>query len=187
MPRFRSEKNLNGYHLGARSIQPKFPEIFGPKLNGPVWSDRNWVSRKLVHLLRWTTFPGQTGRKFWLNGSRPPKSGPKTFVHPSPRPPPQRNYTPFVDEGYSLVAEPGEGPGGPHPLFLDQTEAPRAEKKKIWFNRPPLLSGSGWPGPSLIWRSGSATVADQSSAALTSIVLTQLTLLPYQRNYSHKK
>ena len=29
------------------------------------------VSNKLVHLLRWTTFPGPTGQKFWLNGSRP--------------------------------------------------------------------------------------------------------------------
>ena len=29
------------------------------------------VSKKLVHLLRWTTFPGRTGRnRFWLNGSR---------------------------------------------------------------------------------------------------------------------
>ena len=29
------------------------------------------VSKKLVHLLRWSSFPGRTGRKFWLNGSRP--------------------------------------------------------------------------------------------------------------------
>ena len=30
----------------------------------------------------------------------------------------------------NLVADPGEGPGGPGPpLFLDQTEARRAEKK----------------------------------------------------------
>ena len=29
------------------------------------------VLKKLVHLLRWSTFPGRTGRKFWLNGSRP--------------------------------------------------------------------------------------------------------------------
>ena len=51
----------------ARSIQPEFPEIsvqnsmdrFGPT---------GKVSKKLVHLLRWTTF---RGRKFWLNGSRP--------------------------------------------------------------------------------------------------------------------
>ena len=45
---------------GARSIQPKFPEIsvqnsidrFGPT---------GKVSKKLVRLLRWTTFPGPVG------------------------------------------------------------------------------------------------------------------------------
>ena len=45
---------------GARSIQPKFPEIsvqnsmdrFGPT---------GKVSKKLVQLLRWTTSPGRTG------------------------------------------------------------------------------------------------------------------------------
>ena len=38
------------------------------------------------------------------------------------------------------VADPGEGPGGPPPLFLDQTEARRVGKKL----RPdlPLISGS---------------------------------------------
>ena len=49
--------------LGARSIQPKFPEIsvhnsmdrFGPT---------GKVSKKRVHLLRWTTFPGRTGWNF---------------------------------------------------------------------------------------------------------------------------
>ena len=29
------------------------------------------VSKKLVHLLRWTTFPGRTGWKIWMNGPRP--------------------------------------------------------------------------------------------------------------------
>ena len=52
---------------GARSIQPKFPEIsvqnsmdrFGPTGN---------VSKKRVHLLRWTTFPGRTGWNFdWMD------------------------------------------------------------------------------------------------------------------------
>ena len=52
---------------GARSIQPKFPEIlvqnsmdrFGPT---------GKVSKKLVHLLRWTTSPGQTGLNFgWMD------------------------------------------------------------------------------------------------------------------------
>ena len=46
--------------LRARSIQPKFPEIsvqnsmdrFGPTRK---------VSKKQVHLLRWSSFPGRTG------------------------------------------------------------------------------------------------------------------------------
>ena len=51
----------------ARSIQPKFPEIsvqnsmdrFGPT---------GKVSKKRVHLLRWTTFPGRTGCNFgWMD------------------------------------------------------------------------------------------------------------------------
>ena len=50
-------------NLWARSIQPKFPEIsvqnsmdrFGPT---------GKVSKKRVHFLRWTTFPGQTGWNF---------------------------------------------------------------------------------------------------------------------------
>ena len=47
----------------VRSIQPKFPEI-------SVQNSMDWfgpsgkVSKKLVHLLRWTTFPGRTGRNF---------------------------------------------------------------------------------------------------------------------------
>ena len=51
------------YKLWARSIQPKFAEIsvqnsmdrFGPT---------GKVLKKLVHFLRWTTFPGRTGRNF---------------------------------------------------------------------------------------------------------------------------
>ena len=47
-------------YKNAQSIQPKFPEIlvqnsmdrFGPT---------GKVSKKRVHLLRWTTFPGRTG------------------------------------------------------------------------------------------------------------------------------
>ena len=51
----------------------------------------------------------------------------------------------------------GRGPGGPpslFPLFLDQTEARRAEKKFFW-DRPPYLRV--WmTAPLLIWRSASA-------------------------------
>ena len=49
------------------------------------------------------------------------------------------------------------------PLWLDQTEARRAQKKFL-KDRPPLISGSGWPEtpppPPLpfIWSSGFATV-----------------------------
>ena len=53
--------------LWARSIQPKFPKIsvqnsmdrFGPT---------GKVSKKRVHLLRWTTFPGRTSWNFgWMD------------------------------------------------------------------------------------------------------------------------
>ena len=49
----------------------------------------------------------------------------------------------------------GKGPGGPPPpLYLDQTEDQRVEKK-FFLRPPPLISGSGWPPPPhLIWRSG---------------------------------
>ena len=59
------------------------------------------------------------------------------------------------------VGDPEEGPGEPSPpLFLDQTEAQRVEKKflrpalhpylMVWMTAPP-------PPPPLICRSGSAT------------------------------
>ena len=39
------------------------------------------------------------------------------------------------------MADPGEGPGGPAPLlFLDETEARMAEKKKLFGDQSPLLS-----------------------------------------------
>ena len=40
------------------------------------------------------------------------------------------------------MADPGEGPGGPSPpLFLDQTEAQRAEKNLFEAGVPPLSQG----------------------------------------------
>ena len=60
------------------------------------------------------------------------------------------------------VVDPGEGPGGPRPpLFLDQNEARRAEKKLFWGWAPTLSQGMDDcpPPPPLIWRSGSATVS----------------------------
>ena len=50
------------------------------------------------------------------------------------------------------VAEPVEGT----PLFLDQTVARMAEKNCFETARPRFILGSGWPPPSLIWRSESA-------------------------------
>ena len=63
----RNTKTRNTHLLRTRSIQPKFPEIsvqnsmdrFGPTEK---------VSKKRVHLLRWTTFPGRTGWNFgWMD------------------------------------------------------------------------------------------------------------------------
>ena len=58
---------------GARSIRPKFPEIsvqnsmdrFGPT---------GKVSKKLVHLLRWSSLPGRTGWNFGWMDRAPEKS-----------------------------------------------------------------------------------------------------------------
>ena len=62
---FKVDKDFGnfGVYLRARSIQPKFPKIsvqnsmdrFGPT---------GKVSKKRVHLLRWTTFPGRTSWNF---------------------------------------------------------------------------------------------------------------------------
>ena len=50
----------------ARSIQPKFPEISVQK-SMDRFGPTEKVSKKLVHLLRWTTFPGRTGLNFgWI-------------------------------------------------------------------------------------------------------------------------
>ena len=57
------ECHICGKKYRARSIQPKFPEIsvqnsmdrFGPTRK---------VSKKRVHLLRWSSFPGRTGWNF---------------------------------------------------------------------------------------------------------------------------
>ena len=61
----RTLRGLTRYErrLRARSIQPNFPEIsvqnsmdrFGPT---------GKVSKKRVHLLRWSSFPGRTGWNF---------------------------------------------------------------------------------------------------------------------------
>ena len=78
------EKNARS---GARSIQPKFPEIsvqnsmdrFGPT---------GKVSKKRVHLLRWSSFPLRTGWKFGWMDRAPwppvPDLGMTTMLAPMP-------------------------------------------------------------------------------------------------------
>ena len=63
------------------------------------------------------------------------------------------------------VADPGEGPGQPRspPLFLDENEVRRAEKKFFGRPSPPLSQGLDDCPPPLIWRSGSATANDAKS------------------------
>ena len=54
------------------------------------------------------------------------------------------------EEGWVVwaVADPGEGPGGPAPLFLAQTEARGAENIFLRLPPPPpIISGSKWPPP----------------------------------------
>ena len=49
-----------------------------------------------------------------------------------------------VDGQQTLApADPGEGPGGPPPLYLDQTKARRAEKNFFFLRPPPLPQGEG--------------------------------------------
>ena len=55
---------------GARSIQPKFPENFGPKLNGSVRSNRKSFE-KTGPPFEVVLFSRLDRLEFWLNGSRP--------------------------------------------------------------------------------------------------------------------
>ena len=60
----------------------------------------------------------------------------------------------------------------PPSLFLDQTEAGRAEKKIFQTALPPLISGSGWLPRPLIWRSGSASaVCTQPYAWVNTVAI----------------
>ena len=55
------------------------------------------------------------------------------------------------------MTDPGEGPGGPgSPLFLDQTDARRVEKK-VSKTAPPIPYHRVWVTAPLIWRPGPAT------------------------------
>ena len=55
---------------------------------------------------------------------------------------PKLNTQHMIDPSHDhTVADPGEGPGGPAPLLLDQTDAQRAEKHFFWDRPPPLYQG----------------------------------------------
>ena len=53
----------SGKTIRARSIQPKFSEI-SVQNSMDRFGSTGKVSKKRVHLLRWTTFPGRTGWNF---------------------------------------------------------------------------------------------------------------------------
>ena len=57
------EQRPQHIQLWARSIQPKFPEI-SVQNSMDRFGSTGKVSKKRVHLLRWTTFPGRTGWNF---------------------------------------------------------------------------------------------------------------------------
>ena len=73
----------------ARSIQPKFPEI-SVQNSMDLFCPTGKVSKKRVHLLRWTPFPGWTGWNFcWMDRAKraslliapkKPQNPPKYFV-----------------------------------------------------------------------------------------------------------
>ena len=53
--------------LKMQSIEPKFPEIWVQNSMDRFHPTRK-VSKKVVHLLRWTTFPGRPGQNFgWMD------------------------------------------------------------------------------------------------------------------------
>lgn len=72
------------------------------------------------------------------------------------------NSSPFVDSTFTWpVAGPGEGPGGlAPPLFLDKTDARRAEKHFLGDCSPPLSKGlNDRPPPRLSQRLDPALMA----------------------------
>ena len=55
------------HKVRARSIQPKFPEI-SVQNSMDRFSPTGKVSKKQVHLLRWSSFPGRTGLNLgWMD------------------------------------------------------------------------------------------------------------------------
>ena len=52
----------------------------------------------------------------------------------------------------------GRGLGAPRaPVIVGPNWGPKSQKRNFFQDWPPLISGSGWLPPHLIWRSGSAT------------------------------
>ena len=68
-PSVQTSGTLEGRLFGRYQFNQNFRKI----RSKTQWIGK--VSKKLVHLWRWTTFPGMTGWKFWLNGLRPLREG----------------------------------------------------------------------------------------------------------------
>ena len=87
----------------------------------------------------------------------------------------------------STVQDPGKGSGGPAPLFLDQTEAQRAEKI-LFGDRPPLLPLSkcvdDWAPPPLSQGPALQCIIVFHLNELLLIV-TRLVYCPYVKNFRY--
>ena len=71
-----------------------------------------------------------------------------------------------IGEPYCAVADPEERPRGPAPLIVRVNWGPKGQKN-FFETPPPLISGSGWPPPSLsegldppLWRRDPHKVVD---------------------------
>ena len=81
------------------------------------------VSKKLVHVLRWTTFPGRTGRNFcWMDRARGPPQNP--FF---------RNFSGWT-EPIRCVLDGNFRKFDPERVFWRERE--RAREKRRWFTYP---------------------------------------------------
>lgn len=81
-----------------------------------------------------------------------------------------------IEEPYSAVADPEERPRGPAPLIVRVNWGPKAQKN-FFETPPPLISGSGWPPPSLsegldppLWRRDPHKVVDLPLNATTNFL-----------------
>ena len=84
------------------------------------------------------------------------------------------------------VADRGEGPRGPGPPLIYRPNWGPKGWKKIGGPSPPIISGSGWLPPLLIWRSGSTTQLAKQGGK-TDLVFKQIRVgVAYERNYIRK-